>query len=167
MFYAYARRKSKKNYAIDLDGKSYVRHIFWVDAKGRDDYQEFGDVISFDATYITKRYKMPLAHFVDVNNHFQSRLLGCALITYETSKTFSWLMKTWPKAMDGKPPNAIITNQEKAMKVAIKEVHPNARHHFCLWHILRKVPKKVSHVLRKHEDFMTYLNTCIYKSWST
>jgi hypothetical protein len=75
-------------------------------------------------------------------------------------------MKTWLRAMGGNPPNAIITDQDKAMKVAIREVFPNSRHRFCLWHILRKVPEKLSHVLRKNEDFKTHLNSCIYRSWS-
>jgi len=88
-------------YAIDLDDEDRVRNVFWVDAKGRDDYQEFGDVISFDTTYITNKYKMPFAPFIGVNNHFQSRLLGCALLVDETSDTFKWLMKTWLKAMGG------------------------------------------------------------------
>ncbi|KAK2420433.1 FRS (FAR1 Related Sequences) transcription factor family [Trifolium repens] len=153
-------------YAIDLDDEDRIKNVFWVDAKGRDDYQEFGDVISFDTTYITNKYKMPFAPFIGVNNHFQSRLLGCALLSYESAHTFTWLMKTWLRAMGGKPPNAIITDQDRAMKAAIKEVFPNTRHRFCLWHILRKVPEKLSHVWSKHGDFMMYLNRCIYKSWS-
>jgi hypothetical protein len=75
-------------------------------------------------------------------------------------------MKKWLRAMGGKPPNAIITDQDRAMKAAIKEVFPNTRHRFCLWHILKKLPEKLSHVLRKDEDFKTHLNICIYKSWS-
>ncbi|PNY02183.1 protein far-red impaired response 1-like [Trifolium pratense] len=153
-------------YAIDLDDENRVKNVFWVDAKGREDYQEFGDVISFDTTYITNKYKMPFAPFIGVNNHFQSRLLGCALLADETSNTFIWLMKTWLRAMGGNPPNAIITDQDRAMKVAIREVFPNTRHRFCLWHILRKVPEKLSHVLRNNEDFKKHFNSCIYRSWS-
>lgn len=89
---------------------------FGSHAKGREHYQEFGDVISFDTTYITNKYKMPFAPFIGVNNHFQSRLLGCALLSDETKNTFIWLMKIWLRAMGGKPPNAIITDQDRAMK---------------------------------------------------
>ncbi|XP_058732801.1 protein FAR-RED IMPAIRED RESPONSE 1-like [Vicia villosa] len=153
-------------YAFDLDDDGRVKNVFWVDANGRDDYQEFGDVISFDTTYITNKYKMPFAPFIGVNNHFQSRLLGCALLANESSESFIWLMKIWLRAMGGKPPNAIITDQDKAMKVAIEEVFPNTRHRFCLWHILRKVPEKLSHVMRKNEDFTRDFNACIYKSRS-
>ncbi|XP_024632818.1 protein FAR-RED IMPAIRED RESPONSE 1-like [Medicago truncatula] len=106
-------------YAIDLDDEDRVRNVFWMDAKGRDDYKEFGDVISFGTTYITNKYKTSFAPFIGVNNHFQSRLLGCALLIDETSNNFTWLMKTRLRAMGGKPPTAIITYQDRAMKVAI------------------------------------------------
>lgn len=41
-------------YIIDLNDEGCVRNIFWVDAKGRHDYEEF----SFDTTYITNKYHM-------------------------------------------------------------------------------------------------------------
>ena len=77
-------------YAIDLDDEDRVRNVFWVDAKGRDDYQEFGDVISFDTAYITNKYKMSFAPFIGVNNHFQSRLLGCALLGWWKHGSKQW-----------------------------------------------------------------------------
>ncbi|KAF5458998.1 hypothetical protein F2P56_022990 [Juglans regia] len=45
--------------------------------------------------------------------------------------------------MDGIAPKAIITDQDRAMKNAIKIVFPESRHRFCLWHILKKVPEKL------------------------
>lgn len=86
MFYAHARRKFKLFYAIDLDDEGCVRNIRWVDVKGRDDYREFEDVIFFDTTYITNKYKIPmqLALFIGVNNLFPSTLLGCTLLVDET-----------------------------------------------------------------------------------
>ena len=44
--------------------------------------------------------------------------------------------------MFGCPPNAIITDHDKAMKKAIEVVFPNARHRWCLWHIMKKMPDK-------------------------
>jgi len=111
---------------MGLDDDGRLKNVFWVDANGIDDYKEFGDVISFDTTYITNKYKMPFSPFIGVNNHFQSRLLGCALLANETSETFTWLMKTRLREMGSKPPNAIITDQDGAMKVAIEQVFCNA-----------------------------------------
>lgn len=44
------------------------------------DYAYFGDVINFDITYIKNKYSMPFAPFVEVNHHWQTILLGCALL---------------------------------------------------------------------------------------
>lgn len=49
------------------------------------------------------------------------------------------------------PPTAIITDQDKAMKNAIEIVFPNARHRWCIWHILKKVPQKLGGY-KEHED---------------
>ncbi|KAI5345018.1 hypothetical protein L3X38_012895 [Prunus dulcis] len=68
--------------------------------------------------------------------------------------------------MGGKAPSAILTDQDQTKKAAIAEVFPNARHRFCLWHILRKIPQKLGEVLRKHGNFMGVFNNCIYNSWT-
>ena len=74
-------------YAMDFDKEQRLKNIFWVHGKGRSDYKIFGDVVSFDTTYITNKYKMPFAPFIGVSNHFQSTILGCALLVDETSST--------------------------------------------------------------------------------
>jgi hypothetical protein len=79
-------------------------------------YEYFGEVITFDTTYLTNKYDMPVAPFVGVNHHGQSILLGCALLSNEDTKTFTWLFKTWLECMHGHEPNAIITDQDRAMK---------------------------------------------------
>ncbi|KAF8408600.1 hypothetical protein HHK36_004663 [Tetracentron sinense] len=153
-------------YAIDLNEEQRLRNVFWVDAKSRHDYINFGDVISFDTTYVRNKYKMPFAPIIGVNHHSQFMLLGCALIADESTSTFVWLMQTWLRAMGGQAPTVIITDQDKAMKAAIAEVFPDARHCFCLWHILRKIPENLGHVTKRHDDFMTKFNKCIYRSWT-
>ncbi|XP_043700374.1 protein FAR-RED IMPAIRED RESPONSE 1-like [Telopea speciosissima] len=152
-------------YAIDLNDEQRLRNVFWVDAKSRHDYINFGDVVCFDTTYVTNKYKIPFAPFIGVNNHFQSTLLGCALIADESTTTFIWLMRTWLRAMGGIAPKVIITDQDKGMKAAIEEVFPIVHHRHCLWHILGKIPEKLGLVTKRHTDFMTEFNKCIYRSW--
>lgn len=108
-------------------------------------------MITFDTTYLVNRYDMPFAPFVGVNHHGQSTLLGCALISLEDTETFTWLFKCWLTCMSDCPPTAIITDQDKAMKNAIEIVFPNARHRWCIWHILKKVPQKLGGY-KEHED---------------
>ena len=117
-------------YAMDLDDEQRLKNVLRVDAKSREDYKIFVDVVSFDTTYITNKYKMPFAPFIGVNNHFQSVLLGCALLVDESTSTFTWLMQTWVQAIGGKAPGVILTDQDKAIKVAIRNVFPDTKHRF-------------------------------------
>ena len=57
MFYAFTRRQFKNFFMqlIWMTKEGHLRNIFWVDAKYRNDYQEFGDVIFFGTTYITNK----------------------------------------------------------------------------------------------------------------
>ncbi|XP_071695688.1 protein FAR-RED IMPAIRED RESPONSE 1-like [Rutidosis leptorrhynchoides] len=130
-------------YAWELDDENRLKSLFWADARCRAAYEEFGDVITFDTTYLTNKYHMPLAPFVGVNHHGQSVLLGCGLVSNEDTKSLIWLFRTWLTCMSGRAPTAIITDQDQAMKKAIEVVFPAARHRWCLWHILKKLPKKL------------------------
>ncbi|XP_022845322.1 protein FAR1-RELATED SEQUENCE 5-like [Olea europaea var. sylvestris] len=129
-------------FSIDLDEDCPLRNVFWADNKCKEVYKEFGDVITFDTTYLTNKYDMPFAPFVGVNHHNQSTLLGCSLILNEDTWTFVWLFKTWLECMHGQAPSGIITDQDRVMENVIEIVFPNTRHRLCLWHILKKLPEK-------------------------
>nr|GEU37985.1 protein FAR-RED impaired response 1-like [Tanacetum cinerariifolium] len=97
-------------YAWELDEENRLKFFFWEDARCRAAYEEFGDVVTFDATYLTNKYEMPMAPFVRVNHHGQSILLGCGLISNEDTNTFTWLFQTWLACMSRRAPDAIITD---------------------------------------------------------
>ena len=80
---------------------------------------DFGDVVSFDTTYLTNKYDMRFAPFVGVNHHGQSILLGCGLLSLEDTSTFTWLFQCLLWCMGNRAPDGIITDQCKAMKNAI------------------------------------------------
>ncbi|XP_042966947.1 protein FAR1-RELATED SEQUENCE 5-like isoform X4 [Carya illinoinensis] len=134
---------------MDVDDEFRVRNVFWADARSRAAYAVFGDVITFDTTYLTNRYGMPFAPFVGVNHHGQSILLGAGLISSEDTSTFVWLFEAWLECMNGRAPQAIITDQDRAMKNAIGIVFPQTRHRYYLWHIMLKLPEK----LGSHGDY--------------
>ncbi|KAF5447084.1 hypothetical protein F2P56_032662 [Juglans regia] len=107
---------------------------------------------------------MPFAPFVGVNHHGQSIILGAGLISSDDTESFIWLFKTWLDCMDGKAPNAIITDQDRAMKNVIAIVFPNTRHRYCLWHILRKVPEKLGSHGQYKCGLKSKLLSCVYDS---
>ncbi|KAJ4809530.1 Protein FAR1-RELATED SEQUENCE 5 [Rhynchospora pubera] len=104
---------------------------------------------------------MPLAPFVGVNHHRQSIFFGMALLRSEGTSNFSWLFETWLKAMYDKHPLAIITDQDKAMKSAIKIVFPNTIHRCCKWHIMRKARENLATLYRLNPTFQPELELII------
>ncbi|XP_077232398.1 protein FAR1-RELATED SEQUENCE 5-like [Tasmannia lanceolata] len=76
-------------FAMELDINGNLRSMFWADSWAREAYLKFNDVIVFDVTYRTIRFKMPFAPFTGVNHHRQSTLFGCALLADEKEDTFT------------------------------------------------------------------------------
>ncbi|XP_074370599.1 protein FAR1-RELATED SEQUENCE 2-like isoform X2 [Apium graveolens] len=153
-------------YALDLDQEKRLRNVFWVDAKGRNDYKYFSDVVFFDMNYVRQKYKIPFVPIFGVNHHFQFILFGCALIGDETTSSFLWLMRTWLRAMNGQAPIVVITDDDKALKNTISAVFPKTRHCFCLWHVLRKIPEILGHTVTRFENFSTKFKKCALQCWT-
>ena len=76
-------------FSIELDDEKKIRTLMWINGKSREQFQYFGDVISFDTTYCTNIYKMPFGLFVGVNNRFQTTTFGGVFMKEET-RSFEW-----------------------------------------------------------------------------
>ncbi|KAF5447954.1 hypothetical protein F2P56_033464 [Juglans regia] len=154
-------------FSMQVDNDGCMGSCFWADARSRAAYQYFGDVVTFDATYLTNIYKMPFVPFSGVNHHHQTIMFGCALLVNETAESYIWLLRTWQEAMLGRAPSTIITDDDKAMAKAIVEVLPNTTHRLCLWHILQKFPEHLAYVYNKFPDFQKDFRHCIHETITT
>ncbi|KAL2904750.1 Protein FAR-RED IMPAIRED RESPONSE 1 [Bienertia sinuspersici] len=166
MFQYFAKMKEADEdffYSWTVDEANKLKDVVWVDARSRAAYRDFGDVVCFDATYITNRYELPFANLVGVNQHGQSILLGCALIRHEDSETYKWVMRQWLECMGDVQPGGIITDQSTPMANAIQEVLPKSRHRLCVWHILSKVPRKVL-AMKNVGEFQKNMKDVVYES---
>ena len=67
----------------------------------------YGDVVTFDTTYRTNRYSMPLAMFIGFNNQLQNVVFAQALIRDEREDTFKWVFEQFKECMGGKDPITI------------------------------------------------------------
>ncbi|XP_022861668.1 protein FAR1-RELATED SEQUENCE 5-like [Olea europaea var. sylvestris] len=112
-------------FSMDVDDESRLKNIFWADSRCRQSYKEFGDIVTFDTTYLTNKYDMTFTSFVGVNYHGQSILLDCGLFSNEDTNTFVWLFQTW--------------------------LH--TKHRWCLWHFLKKLPEKFGYHVEKASIF--------------
>ncbi|XP_022003323.1 protein FAR1-RELATED SEQUENCE 5-like [Helianthus annuus] len=81
-----------------------LKCIFWADEDMKRNYYMFGDVISFDATYKRNKYNMMFVPFTGIDNHNRNVTLGAAILSSETTETYSWLLRAIKNAYGYAPP---------------------------------------------------------------
>ncbi|RYR29272.1 hypothetical protein Ahy_B01g053639 [Arachis hypogaea] len=144
-FGKYLVRMKEKNqnffFELNLEGDHCIKHAFWADARSKAAFDYFGDVVSFDTTYNTNRYNLVLGSFVGVNHHGQSTLLGCALMKNEDIQSFKWLFE------------------------AIELCVPSTIHRWCIWHIMKKIPRKLNGY-KEHIDIEQEMSHVVWNSYT-
>lgn len=118
-------------------------HLFWCDGGCQIDYDIFGDVLAFDATYGRNKYKCPVVVFSGVNHHKQTCVFGCGIVSDEKENTYVWLLEQFLIAMKGKTPLCVITDGDMSMRNAIASVFPDTHHRLCGWHLIRNATTNV------------------------
>ncbi|KAH6784026.1 hypothetical protein C2S52_008985 [Perilla frutescens var. hirtella] len=134
-----------------VDGEDKLKHIFWADPICRRNFAALGDSVSFDATYNTNRYKMVFTPFTGKNNHGKCVTFGAALLSSENTESYCWVLEKFKDCMC-RPPSMLITDQDSALKNAVKHVFPDIRHRLCMRHIMLKFSDKLSPHLKKDKS---------------
>ncbi|XP_043703115.1 protein FAR1-RELATED SEQUENCE 12-like [Telopea speciosissima] len=148
-------------YTIQVGMDNKLRGIFWADRRSREQYQLFGDVVVFDTTYMKDKYNFPFVPFTGVNHHKQSILFGCGLIADESEESYIWLFKTWLRAMNGKHPIGILTDQDKGMLPAIAKVFPSTRHRLCSCYTSKIGKENLSKLWSRHDGLEAEYRSCV------
>ncbi|XP_074292104.1 protein FAR1-RELATED SEQUENCE 5-like [Silene latifolia] len=147
------------DYEVDVDG-TLIRAV-WADDIARRNYSVFGDDVSFDPTYSTNKYDMVFTPFTSIDNHKRSINFCGALLFRENEDYFDWVFKRFLVAMGGKEPEYIITAQDPGIIKSVKNVFKTARHRFCMWHIMNKVPVKYGGTTKDYPKFIK-LNAIVW-----
>ncbi|XP_028109969.1 protein FAR-RED IMPAIRED RESPONSE 1-like [Camellia sinensis] len=123
------------------------------------------EALTFDErdarNYIEKARRLRLG----LGDAESSILFGCGLLSNENTETFVWLFKEWLSCMSDVPPKAIIAYQCRAMQNAIEIVFQQARHRWCLWHVMKKIPEKLRGY-SQYEGIKVALQNAVYDSFT-
>ncbi|XP_074297609.1 protein FAR1-RELATED SEQUENCE 3-like [Silene latifolia] len=129
-------------FAYETDADNVLTRIFWTNVDSIRCYALFGDAMSFDPTYGTNKYNMKFAPFTGIDNHKKSITFGCALLDHEDDNSFIWAFQQFLKAMGGKEPHYIISDQDPR--------------------IINAVQDKVGSTICKETDFLSRSNNVVW-----
>nr|GEV75096.1 hypothetical protein [Tanacetum cinerariifolium] len=122
------RKKHVPNFSFEYKTvNDELSRMFWADGTMKCNYIAFDDVVSFDATYRTNRYRMIFVPFIGIDHNQKSVTFGAGLLSDETFHSYTWLL-TACKQAHGKKPLMAVTDQDVALRNAIKFVFPKSRH---------------------------------------
>jgi hypothetical protein len=102
--------------------------------------------------------------FIGVNHHMRCIFIGASFLGDEKTESYIWLFKTFLRAMEGKPPTLIVTDEDASMRVAISIVLPDMKHRLCMWHIMKKLLEKIIAHLLQDDKFRKMINSCVWGS---
>lgn len=85
---------------------------------------------------------MTFVPFTGVDHHKKCITFGAGLLYDETIDSYKWLLECFIEA-HVKQPTLVLTDQDPAMRQAISIVLDKSTHRLCMWHITKKIPKKV------------------------
>ncbi|XP_052627239.1 protein FAR-RED IMPAIRED RESPONSE 1-like [Lactuca sativa] len=110
------------NYSFEFNCQDDVLDcMFWADEMEKTYYAEFGDVISFDATFRTNKYRMVFVSFTAIDHHKNSVTVGSGLLSNESIESHSWFLKAVLKT-HGKEPTLVLTDQDATIKQAVENI---------------------------------------------
>ncbi|WVZ69554.1 hypothetical protein U9M48_018325, partial [Paspalum notatum var. saurae] len=154
-------------YSYSLDEFDRVKNLFWVDGEARKAYELYSDCIPFDTTFFTNTYNMPCAPFIGIDRNSLTIQFGCGFLRNEKTAAFVWIFTEFKKAMGGRAPVNIITDQDLTMEAAIAEVFPETVHRNCRWHIMENARKVLGHFSNNKKDLASDFNDCVDNSFTT
>ncbi|GKD11462.1 FAR1-related sequence 5-like protein, partial [Tanacetum coccineum] len=87
--------------------------------------------VEFTAIFGPMKYKMVFVPFTAIDNHRKCVMVAAGLLKNETIKSYIWLLKAFIKDF-GKAPSIVVTDQDRAMRNAIKAEFGGSKHRLCM-----------------------------------
>jgi MULE transposase domain len=140
-------------------GNKVIDRVFYMSTDMIHNLDRNGCVLIMDTTFKTNRFLWPLLLVCGINEHFQTVLLGCALLHHQGESDFVWAleqMKTAVSAAAWEAVSCVATDGDEGMRNAIEAVLPHAHQIRCWYHLEQNLRHNLSSFLTVHfDEFLT------------
>nr|KAJ0207731.1 hypothetical protein LSAT_V11C500268080 [Lactuca sativa] len=158
------RKKNIPSFSFDFRVvEKKLNSIFWADETAKYNYNAFGDVVSMDATFSMNKYDMVFVPFTGIDNHKKCVTFDAGILSREDASSYSWLLRAFLKSFK-KQPTLVLTDQDPALNKVVNEVFPMSAHRFCMWHITKRLPNKITSQLATNSAFRKLFHSIIWNS---
>lgn len=136
-------------YAIEYEeaDPDRLKYAFWSYPECQELLLNFNKVLSFDCTYKTNRYEMPLMNITGVTNRGTTFNVGFAILPDETQESYDWIMTLFAELLgvwNCPLPEVIISDFQKQFKQAALEQLPDSQQILCIFHINKNVCHQIA-----------------------
>ena len=133
------RRKDGLRFFARVDNENRLISCFVECAGAFAEWARAGsmNVVLFDPTHSTNKYRLKLAPFTTVSPSGQTVMLAFILHVSEDAATFEWGFRCFAETFNV-PPNAVFTDRDQAIAsalLALSDVWPETRVFWCVYHL--------------------------------
>ncbi|KAI0498686.1 hypothetical protein KFK09_019576 [Dendrobium nobile] len=130
-------------YTYDVRDNSFQR--FYVSFKVCSDGFKYGcrPLISLDACHLKSKHLGMLLSVISLDGNNGLFPIGFVVVENESKQTWLWFLHNFGETIGTEvEPLAFISDMEKGLGEAIREVYPGAEHRICIRHLWKNIKKK-------------------------
>lgn len=120
-----------------------INAILWTDQANISLWKKNPDVVSYDATYCTNRYNMPLVQVTGTTCTHSTFMIAYALVSSEDEEGHKWVNTQLLRLMDQfmiRRPYVFLSDRDQALKNAVSELFGDTvKQQICRWHVFKNV----------------------------
>lgn len=143
-----------------LEDSNIVNDIFWAHPDSIKLANTFHYVLVIDSTYKTCRHGLPLLEIVGLTPTGKTFSAAFVYLHAEKAENFRWALNMLKEQMSGVEVGVIVTDAEKALMNAVREVFPKAINTLCTFHITKHVKARCKRFVFPKEK-----QESVYKAW--
>lgn len=133
-----------KHFFRQLGG--HVTAVIWTYPWCLETWKKNPEVLLFDNTYKTNRFKLPFVNICGTTNLHTTFNIMFGLVNKEDEATYAWVLERVEELridQNIKPPLVLISDFDKAFKNAAGCVWTHTDQQICVWHVNKNVQGKV------------------------